>query len=108
MIGISVGWDILTKLSGKLWVHFLSEFTRNNHSTPIFSSLFLYKEILDLPRCWTPTLQDKVNPLPTVYTSYHSHKVYIGYIVKDHENKNLLFGLDLRLWLGIRLAVWLR
>lgn len=47
-----------------------------------------------------------------VSTRYHSHKdmsyyFNIDYIVKNHENTHLLYGLHLRLGLGIRLAVWL-
>ena len=43
-----------------------------------------------------------------VVTSYHCHKVEIGYIVKICENKHVLFGVQLGLWLGIKLAVSLR
>lgn len=39
----------------------------------------------------------------TVFTSYHSHKVNIGYVLKTN-----IWGLNLRLCLIIRLAVRLR
>ena len=38
--------------------------------------------------------------------SYPSHKVQMVNIVKLHENKNVLFGLNLRIGFGIRVAVW--
>lgn len=38
-------------------------------------------------------------------TSYHSYKVRIGYIVQINENKIDIFGLNLKLGLGLRLGL---
>ena len=44
-----------------------------------------------------------------VFTSYNSHKVKIGYIIKMYNFYVVaFFGLHLRIGLGIRFAVWLK